>query len=276
MNPTKKLCRQLESLAPLAIAFSGGVDSLTLATFCRQNSIEFSAYTFCGAFLTEFEMDQVSRWARTNQVEHKFIPCNPLEEERIAANTEKRCYYCKKKLFNALREAADPRTSLVDGTNSSDLNKFRPGHRALLELGINSPLASAGFDRDSVEQLAGDMHLELPGFSRSCLLTRFDYGYPLRADIIRNLGSVEDYLLRAGITGFRIRFFRNGRICMQLDPSESSSFQKVRSAFDYLMQDMAFYPYQVRLMDFREITGYFDQDQGGQRNRSDSNCSSLN
>ncbi len=259
MNPTEKLRNYLISLSPLAIALSGGVDSSTLTFFCRENGIEFTAYTFNGPHLTSYETEQVRRWAGHNSVPHTFIHCNPLEDHHISSNPFNRCYYCKYNLYSGLKYTVNPDTTIIDGTNGSDLLKYRPGHAAIKELGIKTPFASVGFDRSMVEKLANDMQLDIPRFSRSCLFTRFEYGHQLDSELVQRLGKAEDYLLKAGITGFRTRIYKNGPRLLHVDSSEKNRFLGVKPVFDSLMKKLDFYPYQLQFMDFSKISGYFDQ-----------------
>ena len=48
---------------------------------------------------------------------------------------------------------------LSDGTNSEDLNHFRPGLRALKELSVFSPLAEAGMTKKDIRQYSAELHL---------------------------------------------------------------------------------------------------------------------
>ena len=59
---------------------------------------------------------------------------------------------------------------LWDGTNVDDLADFRPGHRALRELGVESPLLAAGLGKAAIRALSRGLGLddaaalpELPG-----------------------------------------------------------------------------------------------------------------
>ena len=48
---------------------------------------------------------------------------------------------------------------ILEGTNEDDLHVYRPGIRALGELGILSPLAQAGLTKAEVRRLAGEYGL---------------------------------------------------------------------------------------------------------------------
>ncbi|WP_287043553.1 asparagine synthase-related protein [Desulfonatronospira sp. MSAO_Bac3] len=259
MNPTDRLRKHLLFLSPLAIALSGGVDSSTLTFFCLENHIEFTAYTFCGDHLTSFEAEHVQKVVTENSIPHLFIPCQPLKDPKIAANSRERCYYCKNDLYFRLKRCVEPGRTIIDGSNASDLSKYRPGQKALKEQGVMTPFASLGFHRMMVEDLAQELGLNIPRFSRSCLLTRFQYGYQLDSDLVQRLGRAEDYLLRAGLSGFRTRVLLDETVLVQVDASEKVGFLNIEPGFQSLMQELFFYPYRVQYMEFSMISGYFDR-----------------
>lgn len=69
---------------------------------------------------------------------------------------------------------------IVEGTNEDDLHVYRPGIRAIRELGIASPLAELGITKAQVREIAADYGIsvsERP--SAPCLATRFPYGTQL-------------------------------------------------------------------------------------------------
>lgn len=69
-----------------------------------------------------------------------------LEIDEFKSNPLNRCYVCKKNLFSKLKDIAEERGFyyIVEGTNADDVNDFRPGRKALKELGILSPLLDCG------------------------------------------------------------------------------------------------------------------------------------
>jgi len=91
--------------------------------------------------------------------------------DSMLENGEMRCYYCKKQMFSKISEFC--RGKILDGTNSSDLNKNRPGLKALKEFGVVSPLAELGLSKPDVRKMADFLGLEqIP--SDSCLATRIN------------------------------------------------------------------------------------------------------
>ncbi len=77
------------------------------------------------------------------------VETDALKNAEVAANDEKRCYYCKTNLFTQLKKTAykNGYTLLLDGTNASDNYEDRPGMRALQELGGSFSAARMWLDQ---------------------------------------------------------------------------------------------------------------------------------
>ena len=141
-----------------ALAFSGGVDSAYLLYAAKKYGAQVRAYYVRTDFQPQFEYDDALRLVRELGAEMVTLPLDVLEEPAIAENPSNRCYYCKRKLFSAIQEAAraDGFHLLLDGTNASDQVSDRPGMKALEELSVLSPLRLCGLDTVSYT------HLTLP------------------------------------------------------------------------------------------------------------------
>ena len=74
--------------------------------------------------------------------EHVFVDTAELTDPRYADNTHQRCFFCKSELYSQLKDLANSRglQFVVDGSNTDDIDDFRPGMRAARELGVRSPL----------------------------------------------------------------------------------------------------------------------------------------
>ena len=80
-----------------------------------------------------------SKWQRKS--EQSFICYQQvLKEAEIEDNPVERCYLCKKIIFSKIREEAQKMgvSVLIEETNADDLLVYRPGIRAIKELGIVS------------------------------------------------------------------------------------------------------------------------------------------
>lgn len=186
----------IRSHAPLAIAFSGGLDSRFLAFAAAQARTSPVLVHATGPHVMEEESLAAQAWAHEHKLLLILVPVNPLDSHDVVQSGAKRCYHCKKLLFSAMLDAV--RTSkgtgytLCDGTNADDLLAFRPGLVALQELGIISPLALSGFGKRHISETGEALGFDNPRqAARPCLLTRFPYNAkPLPAQL-RALGKAE-------------------------------------------------------------------------------------
>ncbi len=187
----------------LCLAFSGGIDSTVLLYLCRD--LNLIAVTFKSVFQTEEEIAETITLSNFYKVKHQIIEYFPLEDEIIKNNPKDRCYYCKKLMFSKLKDFAD-RSNIIDGTNAEDLKVYRPGVKALKELGIISPLAEFGITKYEIRafaQNAGIKIFDKP--STPCIATRFPYGTDLEEGSINKVKEGERILKELGFSSSRLR-----------------------------------------------------------------------
>ena len=208
-NKYAELRRMLRELGDVAVAFSGGCDSTLLAKVAHDELGErMMAVTLAGRAAPERVLRDAAAWAQTEGIRHELVSFDELSIPEFAANTPDRCYHCKKALFSAMaqRAALAGFTTLADGTNVDDEGDYRPGMRALAELGVVSPLRLAGFTKAEVRELSRE--LELPTWNlpaAACLASRFAYGEPITAEKLARVERAEDYLHGLGLGQLRVR-----------------------------------------------------------------------
>jgi uncharacterized protein len=176
----------------LAIAVSGGVDSMTLAAY---------AHAACGAAVhvyhavspavppraTERVQEYAARlgWALTQ------IDANEFADPNYLANPANRCFYCKQNLYGAIRAATVD--TIASGTNRDDLGDFRPGLTAAAQYGVVHPFVEADLDKAAVRGLARAFGLhdlaELP--ASPCLSSRVETGIPIRRADLTAIDAAE-------------------------------------------------------------------------------------
>lgn len=199
----------VRGLGPVAVAFSGGVDSslVAIAAF-HAHSRKSVAFTVVSELSAKGE-DRDARWvAKSIGIKCRLVKLKLLDVAALAANAPDRCYHCKKRVFGTLMELAqkDGLAKVLDGTNADDMGVYRPGLRANAELGVVSPLAMLGFGKKDIREMARE--IGLPNFDRPsipCLSTRFPYGEPLTMGKIDRVREAEDYIRALGIETFRVR-----------------------------------------------------------------------
>ena len=89
------------------IAFSGGVDSSTLAALAFQALGDKAiAVTADSQTLPRAELELSKQTAVSIRIRHIITPYNELEEPGFADNPVDRCYHCKSGLFRDLNKLA--------------------------------------------------------------------------------------------------------------------------------------------------------------------------
>ena len=179
----------------LAIAVSGGVDSMTLAHVAHRHSRT-------PATMVHATSPAVPAAARARVEAHaarygwalRVLDAGELADARYRANPIDRCYFCKTNLYDRIREhTAD---TIASGTNADDLSDFRPGLKAAAEHGVVHPYVEAGLDKGAVYAIAASLGLadleRLP--AQPCLASRVETGIAIDADDLEFIDAVESRL----------------------------------------------------------------------------------
>lgn len=203
-----ELSRFFEENPRVALAFSGGVDSAYLLRAAMDCGARVRAYYVKTAFQPRFEYDDARRLARELGADMVTLEVDILSDSTVASNPANRCYYCKKRIFSAILEAAraDGFTLTIDGTNASDQADDRPGMKALQEMQVRSPLREAGLTKQQIRRLSKDAGLfthDKPAYA--CLATRIPSGEPITAAKLARTEWAEEYLMGLGFRDFRVR-----------------------------------------------------------------------
>jgi uncharacterized protein len=205
----KQVVEYLKNFNSMLVAYSGGVDSSTLAALAHLAlGDRCVAVTVDSQSLPAREMESLKDTAKSLGTRHIIIPYNELEEPGFPNNPVDRCYYCKNGLFRELKILARELELEVvaEGTNASELTGHRPGHRAAIENGIITPFADLGIGKNEIRKMA--KHLGLPIWDKpqlACLSTRFPYGRMITVQGLRKVEKAEDYLFDLGINQARVR-----------------------------------------------------------------------
>ena len=212
----KKLEEIILGYGQMIVAFSGGVDSTFLLTFAAKVFAEagrpdnVAAITATGPQFAADESAYAAALCEKLSVAHKKLDAS-FVLDIIRDNPADRCYHCKKELFSMLKEKADMVGSvLADGTNLDDLDDYRPGYRAIQELGVASPLKEAGMTKEDVRQALATMDVReasdkarTPAFA--CLMTRIPFGEEITEEKLHMIYAAEEYLKDRGFTQVRVR-----------------------------------------------------------------------
>ena len=205
-NKFENLKQYLNSLKEqgICLAFSGGVDSALLLWLCKDlNSL---ALTVSSLFQTDEEIEFTKNFCKQYGIKHKILTFNPLENERISTNPKDRCYWCKKSIFNLIKNETCKNENILDGTNADDLNVYRPGLKVLEELGVISPFVKFGIGKKEIRDYAKSLGLSFYNKpANPCAATRFPYDTPLTEENINKVKKAEKFLNSEGFNELRAR-----------------------------------------------------------------------
>lgn len=204
-----KLVELLGALDGALVAFSGGVDS-TLLLHAAQEALpgRVLAVTARSATTPREEVEQARELAALVGVPHQVVDSDELDDPDFRANSPQRCYHCKRIRFGALVELAREwgLAAVLEGSNVDDDADYRPGARAVRELGVRSPLREAGLTKGEIRALSRQHGL--PTWDKpalACLASRVPYGVELDEPRLARIGAAERSLRELGLVQLRVR-----------------------------------------------------------------------
>jgi uncharacterized protein len=193
----------------VAVAFSGGVDSTFLLSVAREVLEDQAvAVTARSETYINTEYEAAREIAVSLGVKQIILKVNELEFPHFGENSPDRCYFCKKELFARIKQAAEPHgiTVIADGTHADDMHDYRPGMKALKELGIRSPLKEAGLTKSEIRKLSEERGLKTADKpSMACLASRFPYGTKITQEKLKMVADAEACLHQLGFIQVRVR-----------------------------------------------------------------------
>lgn len=234
------------------VAFSGGVDSATLAALTVDVLGEHAvAVTLDGCMMSRRELRGAIRTARMIGIRHQVVTIDILADPHIAENDPERCYFCKRMLCERLLGMLGELGSnmILEGTNASEVMGNRPGWRAITEAGdrMCSPYVESGVTKAEVRAIARSLGLEVAGKpSNACLMTRLPVGETVTKKRLARVEIAEDMLVSLGVSQVRVR--DHGRIArievypadlrIVTDNREQIAFHLKELGFDHVTLDI--------------------------------------
>ena len=245
--------------SPFCIAVSGGLDSRFLTWTCHLMGLSFECIQLVGPHIPGPDSGYATQWLEGLDTPHATLVFDPLLLPALVSNPRTRCYDCKKAMFEKIMAVSARRgvTTFLEGSQASDLTAFRPGVKALRELGIMSPLALCDITKPEIRELAARTGLEWPDQpSRSCLLARFAYDLLLDHTVLLKVAGVESMLLELGLRAFKFRVLGREDFLLQVHPQESPMFEKHRALMEEYLADLGIRQWRVEVT--TRLSGHFD------------------
>lgn len=224
MTDLARLEACLARLGPVAVAVSGGVDSMTLAYVAHRVNPASRMFHALSPAVPAQATERVKHYAAREGWNLDVIDAGEIRDPRYLENPANRCYFCKTDLYDTVTFHTE--LTVVSGTNLDDLGDYRPGLVAAEEHRVVHPYVEAGIDKSTLRHIAKSLGLddlsELP--AAPCLSSRVTTGIAIDPALLPVINEVEQALWallqdRLALEAIRCRI-RPSSVAIQVDATQ--------------------------------------------------------
>jgi pyridinium-3,5-biscarboxylic acid mononucleotide sulfurtransferase len=192
-----RLLAALDRHEALAIAVSGGVDSMVLAYLAHRCSrARVSMLHAVGPAVPAAATARVRRHAERHGWALRLVEAGEMDDPQYLRNPVDRCFHCKKNLYGRIASLVQAR--IASGTNVDDLGDYRPGLEAARRQSVVHPYVEAGLGKSDIYALAAAHELsDLASLPASpCLASRIETGIAVQRDLLGFIERAELHLAK--------------------------------------------------------------------------------
>ncbi len=226
----------LRSYGPVAIAYSGGVDSALVAKLAydaMRSSPRLPspvAVMAVSPSLARGEYEAARELAGEIGIFFVTVQTRETELSAYRQNAPDRCYYCKSTLYSTIEKLQSEYgvKTILNGTNADDLSDHRPGLTAAREYEVRSPLAELGVTKNQVREMAKLLGLKVwDKPATPCLSSRIVYGLEVTPARLERVDAAERFLKQlTGIKILRVRHQQGDVARIEVPGEEIERLQK--------------------------------------------------